>query len=87
MRHASITPSATVALREGARVERGPQLLDQLRLGLGNVDMLARIGAQVDCPDHVMRGRDSPKCSSLLVTQLGQCLAADAAKKRGRRSG
>lgn len=46
-----------------------------------------RVGAQVDCPDHVMRGRDSPKCSSLLVTQLGQCLAADAAKKRGRRSG
>lgn len=44
-----------------------------------------RVGEQVDCPDHVMRGRDSPSCATIRITQLGQCLAADAAKPKGRR--
>lgn len=43
-----------------------------------------RLGGQVDCPDHVMRGRDSTKCSSFLVTALGQCMAADSAAKKKR---
>jgi len=46
-----------------------------------------RVGPQVDCPSSVMRGRDSQtqsgKCSTLYVTALGQCLAADAAKGKG----
>lgn len=38
-----------------------------------------RVGAQVDCPEHLMRGRDSAgRCGSLLVGALGQCLASDA---------
>jgi ribonuclease T2 len=39
------------------------------------------IDAQVDCPDHVMRGRDSPNCSTIRINQLGQCML-DAKKKR-----
>lgn len=39
------------------------------------------VGAQVDCPDHVMKGRDSPNCASLRLTQLGQCLAGDGQRK------
>jgi ribonuclease T2 len=43
-----------------------------------------RVGKQVDCPDHVMNGRDrgGSQCSSLRITQLGQCLAADGAGKK-----
>ena len=40
-----------------------------------------RIDAQVDCPEHVMRGRDSPNCSTIRINQLGQCML-DAKKKR-----
>lgn len=39
------------------------------------------VGEQVDCPDHVMKGRDSPSCASLRLTQLGQCLAGDGQRK------
>ena len=41
-----------------------------------------RIGKQVDCPDHVMRSRDSPKCSSFVISALGQCYADDMKKRR-----
>ena len=41
-----------------------------------------RVGAQVDCPDHVMKGRDTPWCATLRINALGQCLAAE--KKRAR---
>ena len=42
------------------------------------------VGGQIDCPEHVMRGRDSPQCASYKLTALGQCLAGDGQKK-GRR--
>ena len=35
------------------------------------------VGEQCDCPPHVMKGRDNGRCASLVVAQLGQCLAAD----------
>jgi hypothetical protein len=35
-----------------------------------------RVGKQVDCPPHVMSGRDSPKCSTFKINALGQCLFA-----------
>ena len=42
-----------------------------------------RVGAQVECPEHVMRGRDrADNCSALKITQLGQCLANDAQKRK-----
>jgi ribonuclease I len=41
-----------------------------------------RVGKQCDCPEHVMRGRDSTSCATLRVTQLGQCLKADAEKSQ-----
>ena len=43
-----------------------------------------RVGKQIDCPDHVMNGRDrgGSQCSSLRITQLGQCLAADGKGKK-----
>ena len=42
-----------------------------------------RVGPQVDCPGHVMKGRDTHKeCSMVLLTALGQCLAADAKRKK-----
>jgi hypothetical protein len=41
-----------------------------------------RVGPQVDCPDHVMKGRDTPWCATLRINALGQCLAAE--KKRAR---
>jgi len=41
-----------------------------------------RIGSQVDCPEHVMKGRDSPQCSLFKMTALGQCLASDGHKRR-----
>ena len=40
------------------------------------------VGQQVDCPEHVMKGRDTPACASLRITQLGACLAGDGKKKR-----
>ena len=40
------------------------------------------VGPQVDCPAHVMKGRDSPECATFRITQLGQCMAV--AKKKGR---
>lgn len=47
-----------------------------------------QVGPQVDCPATVMKSRDtqsqSGKCATLHVTALGQCLAADAAKGRGK---
>ena len=36
------------------------------------------VGEQCDCPPHVMKGRDNGRCASLVVAQLGQCLAADS---------
>ena len=36
------------------------------------------VGEQCDCPPHVMKGRDNSRCASLVVAQLGQCLAADS---------
>ena len=35
------------------------------------------VGEQCDCPPHVMKGRDNGRCASLVVAQLGQCMAAD----------
>ena len=38
---------------------------------------------QVECPEHVMRGRDrADSCAALKITQLGQCLANDGQKKK-----
>ena len=46
------------------------------------------VGQQIDCPPSVMKGRDtqtqSGKCGTLYVTALGQCLAADAPKGKGK---
>ena len=43
-----------------------------------------KVGAQLDCPAAVMKGRDTQtqtgKCATLYVTALGQCLLADANK-------
>ena len=43
-----------------------------------------KVGAQIDCPRHVLQGRDSAtqgsRCASIYVTALGQCLQADQAK-------
>ena len=39
------------------------------------------VGQQVDCPDHVIRGRDTTSCWNLKVTELGKCLAGDGQKK------
>ena len=33
-----------------------------------------RVGPQIDCPDHVMKGRDTPACARLRIGQLGSCL-------------
>ena len=44
-----------------------------------------RIGVQVDCPEHVMRGRDNGSCSRLLIGALGQCFADDG--KTGHKPG
>ena len=41
------------------------------------------VGHLIDCPEHVMKGRDT-HCSSVLINQLGACLHADG-KKSGRR--
>ena len=42
-----------------------------------------RVGKQIDCPEHVMNGRDrGHQCASLRITQLGQCLAGDGGRKR-----
>ena len=41
-----------------------------------------RVGQQVDCPAHVMKARDNHVCSTVLISALGQCLAADAKRKR-----
>ena len=43
-----------------------------------------RVGKQIDCPEHVMKGRDRPACGTLRVTMLGQCLAGDGKKGGGR---
>jgi len=39
------------------------------------------VGAQIDCPEHIMKSRDSPSCSSIRINQLGQCML-DAKKKK-----
>jgi ribonuclease T2 len=41
-----------------------------------------RVGALIDCPSHVMRGRDTA-CATLKITELGKCLRK-AGKKGGR---
>ena len=44
-----------------------------------------RVGKQIDCPEHVMNGRDrGHQCASLRITQLGQCLAGDGGRKGDR---
>eukprot|EP00962_Isochrysis_galbana_P028127 scaffold8866_cov96-Isochrysis_galbana.AAC.2 len=43
------------------------------------------VGPQVDCPAHVMAGRDSPRCSTFLINALGECLLADGGKGGGGR--
>ncbi len=40
------------------------------------------VGPQIDCPPHVMGGRDSPRCSKFVINELGKCLAGDGQKKR-----
>jgi len=40
-----------------------------------------RVGPQIDCPDHVMKGRDT-SCATLRINQLGQCMVAAGKKKR-----
>ena len=43
------------------------------------------VGKQIDCPAHVMKGRDNYSCGAIRVTQLGQCLAGDGQKGGGKR--
>eukprot|EP00308_Calcidiscus_leptoporus_P012963 CAMPEP_0119363654 /NCGR_PEP_ID=MMETSP1334-20130426/10570_1 /TAXON_ID=127549 /ORGANISM="Calcidiscus leptoporus, Strain RCC1130" /LENGTH=223 /DNA_ID=CAMNT_0007379159 /DNA_START=114 /DNA_END=785 /DNA_ORIENTATION=- len=38
------------------------------------------VGQQVDCPEHVIRGRDT-KCASLRINQFGQCLRGQQKSK------
>lgn len=40
------------------------------------------VGKQVDCPEHVMKGRDRPNCATFRITQLGQCMAGDGQKRK-----
>ena len=46
-----------------------------------------RVGRQVDCPEHVMRGRDNEKCSAFLIGALGQCFASDGNRSRKKMEG
>ena len=40
-----------------------------------------RVGALIDCPQHVMRGRDTD-CATVRITELGKCFRK--AGKKGR---
>lgn len=40
------------------------------------------VGPQIDCPSHVMGGRDSGHCSRFVINELGKCLAGDGQKKK-----
>ena len=78
------------ARRVAVRVDKACRLSEVTSCWSRTAD--GRLAEQVDCPDHVMRGRDSSSargggaCSSVLVGALGQCLAADAAAGGKRRS-
>mmetsp|Transcript_1287 Transcript_1287/g.3968 ORF Transcript_1287/g.3968 Transcript_1287/m.3968 type:complete len:80 (+) Transcript_1287:1-240(+) len=40
------------------------------------------VGPQIDCPSHVMGGRDSGHCSRFVINELGKCLARDMQTKK-----
>ena len=40
-----------------------------------------RLGPQMDCPEDVMKRRDTPSCSALRINQLGQCMLGAKKKK------
>ena len=66
------------ARRVAIRADRHCQLSEVTACWAKEPD--GKVGHQIDCPEHVMKGRDSPHCSQLKINALGQCLAA----KRGR---
>ena len=74
---------AAYAKRVAVRTDRQCRLSEVTTCFAKNAD--GTVGPQVDCPEHVLRGRDT-SCASIKVTQLGMCLATDGqkGKKKGR---